>query len=211
MQASDLLFFLPFVLAFFLIWAYMQRGMRHQQRLNQVWREFADLRGLHEQPTKHGAIISFRGKNQNMPFILECVAMEGTPVQIGKLKITRGDATKIFTQMKLELSGLPKDLRVYRETAWSKLGKALGMQDITTGDFRFDSSFVIKGNDPTEVLNYLTPGRRMALRMHADELQGLELQKEGLVLFQPNQIDSVEKLDRYFSQLASLASALLRS
>ena len=211
MQASDLLFFLPFVLAFFLIWAYMKRGMRQQQRLNQVWREFGDLRGLQEQPAKQGAIISFRGKNQNMPFALECVAMEGTPLQIGKLKMTRGDAIKIFSGMKIELGGLPKGLRVYRETTGSKLDKALGMQDLTTGDSRFDSSFIIKGSDPTAVLSYLTPGRRVALMMHADELHGLELREEGLILFQPDQIDSVEKLDRYFSQLASLASVLLRS
>jgi hypothetical protein len=211
MQASDLLFFLPFVLAFFLIWARMKRRIGRQQRLNQVWREFAALRGLQEQPTKDGAFISFRGQNQNMPFVLECIATEGTPFQIGKLKMRRGDAIKIFSRMKIELSGLPKGLRVYRETTWSKLGKTLGMQDIATGDSRFDGSFMIKGKDSTEVLTYLTPGRRMALLMHADELHGLELQEDGLILFQPNQIDSMERLDRYSSQLGSLASALLRS
>jgi hypothetical protein len=211
MQASDLLFFLPFVLAFFLIWARMKRRIGRQQRLNQVWREFAALRGLQEQPTKDGAFISFRGQNQNMPFVLECIATEGTPFQIGKLKMRRGDAIKIFSRMKIELSGLPKGLRVYRETTWSKLGKTLGMQDIATGDSRFDGSFMIKGKDSTEVLTYLTPGRRMALLMHADELHGLELQEDGLILFQPNQIDSMKRLDRYSSQLGSLASALLRS
>jgi hypothetical protein len=51
----------------------------------------------------------------------------------------------------------------------------------------------------------------MALLMQVDELRGLELQEEGLILVQPNQIDSMERLDRYFSQLGSLASALLRS
>jgi hypothetical protein len=211
MQASDLLFFVPFVLGFFFIWAHVKRRTGKQRRLNQVWREFAALRGLQEQPTKDGAFISFRGQNQNMPFVLECIATEGTPLQIGKLKMRRGDAIKIFSRMKIELSGLPRGLRVYRETTWSKLGKALGMQDIATGDSRFDSSFVIKGKDPTEVLTYLTPGRRMALLMHADELHGLELQEEGVILFQPNQIGSMGELDRYFSQLGSLASALLRS
>jgi hypothetical protein len=211
MQAGDLLFFLPFVLAFLLIWAHMKRRIGKQQRLNQVWREFAALKGLQEQPTDHGAIISFRGTNQNMPFVLECIATEGTPFQVGKLKMSRGDAIKIFSRMKIELSGLPKGLRVYRETTWSKLGKALGMQDIATGDSRFDGSFMIKGKDPAEVLTYLTPGRRMALLMHADELHGLELQEDGLILFQPNQIASMKRLDRYSSQLGSLASALLRS
>ncbi|HYA03897.1 MAG TPA: hypothetical protein VEI04_12365 [Syntrophobacteria bacterium] len=143
MQASDFLVFLPFVLPFLIIWAYMKRRMRQQQRLNKIWRDFGHLRGLQEQPTEHGVLISFRGKNQNMPFVLECVAMEGTPVHIGKLRMSRGDATKIFTRMRIELSGLPKGLRVFRENVWSKVGKALGMQDITTGDSRFDSSFML--------------------------------------------------------------------
>jgi hypothetical protein len=211
MQPNDFLFFLPFVLAFFLIWGYMKKRMRKQQRLNEIWREFAGLKGLQEQPTDHDTILSFRGKIQGMPFVLECIATEGTPVQIGKLKMRRGDKIKIFTRMKVGLADLPEGLRVYPETAWSKLGKAIGMQDITTGDASFDNSFLIEGNDPKEVLDYLTPSRRMALLTYTDELHGLELRKEGLVLLQPGQADSVDRLSRYFSQLDLLASALIGS
>jgi hypothetical protein len=104
----------------------MKRRIGQQQRLNQVWREFADLRRLQEQPTKHGAIISFRGENQNMPFVLECIATEGTPFQIGKLKMRRGDAINIVGRMKVELGDLPKGLRVYerRHGASSASGSA---------------------------------------------------------------------------------------
>jgi hypothetical protein len=233
MQANDFLFFLALVLAFFLILGYMQRGRRKQRRLNEIWREFAKLKGLQEQPTDNdtiqdqdidedydatqeepsdrGIILSFRGKNQNLPFLLECFATEGTPMQIGKLKMRRGDKIKTFTRIEIGLSNLPKGLRVYRETTWSKLGKAIGMQDITTGDASFDNSFMIKGDDQREILDYLTPSRRMALLTYADKLHGLELQEEGVILLQQGQIDSVEKLDRYFSELGALASALIRS
>ncbi len=233
MQANDFLFSLALVLAFFLVLGYMLRGRRKQQRLNQIWREFAHLKGLREQPTgedtiqdqpideehegtqkeptDHGIILSFHGKNQGLPFILECFATEGIPMQIGKIKMRRGEKIRIFTRIKIGLTNLPKGLRVYRETAWSKLGKAVGMQDITTGDASFDHSFMIKGNDPREVLDYLTPSRRMALLTYADKLHGLELQEEGIILLQPDQIGSVGRLEEYFYELGSLGSALIRS
>lgn len=213
MQVNDILFFSPFVLAFFVIWAYLKKGMAKQKRLNEIWQEFADLKGLQKQPTDHGTTLFYHGKNENLPFVLKCFATEGTPVQIGKLKMKRGrkDDIKIFTQIKVVLAGLPPGLRIYRETTWSKLGKVIGMQDITTEDVSFDKKFIIKGIDPKKVLDYLTPSRRMALLKYADELQGLELQEDGLVLLQPGQTDSVDKLNRYFSQLGLLASELARS
>ena len=134
-------------------------------------------------------------------------------MQIGELKMKtgRGDGIKIFTQIKIALAGLPPGLRVYRETTWSKLEKVVGMQDITTNDASFDKKFIIKGNDPKTVLDYLTPPRRMALLKYADELQGWELLEQGLVLVQPGQTDSMDKLNRYFSQLGLLASKLARA
>ncbi len=223
MQANDLLFFLPFVLAVFLIWGYMKRNIRKQMSLNEIWQVFARLKGLQEQSPDgadetlqkrlnyedYDRILCFRGKNQNLPFVLECFATDGTPTQIGKIKMRTGDKIRIFTRIKIGLTNLPKGLWVYRETAWSKLGKAVGMQDITTGDARFDSVFMVKGCDPKEVLDYLTPSRRMALLTYADKLQSLELQEEGLILLQPGQVDSVERLEQYYSELGSLASALI--
>lgn len=213
MRVNDILFFLPFVIAFFVIWAYLKRGMAKQKRLNEIWREFADLKGLQEQPTDHCTTLLFHGQNQNLPFVMKCFATEGSPLQMGKLKLKRdrGDHIKIFTQLKVVLAGLPPGLRVYRETTWRKLGKVMGMQDIMADDVPFDKKFIIKGIDPKEVLDYLTPSRRRALLKYADELQGLELREDGLVLLQPGQTDSVDKLNRYFSQLGLLASQLTRS
>lgn len=211
MQINDILFFLPFILAFFLIWGYMKKGMARQNRLNKIWREFADLKGLQEQSVDQGTILAFYGKNQNLPFFIKCFATEGTPVQIGGLKMKRGDDIKTFTQIKIVLAGLPSGLRIYRETTWGKVGKVFGMQDIKTGDAAFDKKFIIKGGDPKKVLEYLTPPRRMTLLHYAETLQGLELQEVGLVLLQPGQTDSMAKLDRYFTQLGSLASELVRT
>jgi hypothetical protein len=233
MQAIDVLFFSSLLLAFFLILGYLRRRMRKQQSLNEIWREFAAFKGLEELQVRDGqeeeltyedenfqdkpaandyeTILFFHGKNGNLPFALECFATQGTPMRIGKLNMSRGDRMKIFTRIKIGLNNLPKGLRVYGKTIWSGLGKAVGMQDITTGDDSFDRTFVVKGKDPAEVINYLTPSRRMVLLAYADKLQGMELREEGLLLLQPGQTESVDMLEQIYSQMGSLASSLNQS
>jgi len=48
-------------------------------------------------------------------------------------------------------------LHVYREGLMSKVGKALGMQDVQTGDARFDGCFVVKSGDPEFIKTALLP------------------------------------------------------
>jgi hypothetical protein len=232
MQTSDILFFFSLLLAFFLILGFLRRRVRRQQVLNGIWREFAERKGLQELPVRnghedelaaeddafedqpaandYGTILSFRGKTGNLPFALECFATQGTPMRIGKLNMSSGDSIKVFTRIKIGLNNLPKGLRVYGKTLWSGLGKAVGMQDITTGDDSFDRTFVVKGKDPAEVINYLTPSRRMVLLAYADKLQGMELREEGLLLLKPGQTESVDLLEQIVSQMGSLASSLNR-
>jgi hypothetical protein len=212
MDLTDLLFAAFVIGGSLLIWYYIGGRVTKQKTLNQMWRDFAQLNGLEEHDgdsRDHEAIVSFRGKNQGMPFVLECFATEGTPVHVGKLKLSRGEDTRIFTRMHIKLPGLPRGLRVYRETPWTKLGKAVGMQDIVTGDPEFDRHFVVKGRDPQGIVHYLTPSRRIALLGHATGIKGLELQEEGLILVQPGQIANMEELGRLFSQFGSLAATLV--
>jgi len=45
--------------------------------------------------------------------------------------------------------------RLYREGAFSGLGRFFGMQDLTIGDSFFDDQFVIKGNDQARIAQML--------------------------------------------------------
>jgi hypothetical protein len=211
MDKIDLVFGVLVLAGALLVWFYFKSRAAKQNTLNQIWREFAQFNALKEldrDPSDHGVMLAFHGKNQGMVFVLECFATEGTPVQVGKLELSRGEDNRIFTRMRLTLPGVPGGLRVYSETPWSKLGKAVGMQDITTGDPEFDRNFVVKGNDPQVVVDYLTPSRRIALLGHASRMKGLELREEGLVLMHSGQIESLQELGQLFSQLGSLAGAL---
>ncbi len=66
--------------------------------------------------------------------------------------------TKVYLEQPAGLG-----MRVYKEGFFSKVGKAIGTQDIQTGDREFDDAVMIKGNDEVGVTEYLTPELRAAL------------------------------------------------
>jgi hypothetical protein len=214
MELFDAIFVSLILAIAIVIFAFIKKGMKRQTRATQIWRDLARLKNLEEvQGDKYGdeeaTIIAFQGKNQGMPFLLECIATEGTPVQVGSLKLSSGEDVRIFTRMQISLPYLPRGLRVYRKKLSGKLGTAIGMQDISTGDPEFDQAFVVKGTYEREVQDYLTSARRMALLAQASEMDGLELQEYGLILFRPDQIATLEELEKAFSQIGSLATALM--
>jgi len=211
MDLTDVLFGLLIVVIALPLFGLIMRSMKRQRRINGVWREFAESKGLKEQPAGEGAILRFRGENRGMPFVLECMVTEGTPVRIGTLKLSFGEETEMFSRMSVRLPVVPHGLRLYRETTWSKLGKAVGMQDITTGDPAFDRAFVVRGSDPEAVNAFLSPFRRTTLLGHAANLAGLELDGGELVLVCRGQMGTGEELEKHFSQIGSLASDLARS
>jgi hypothetical protein len=220
MQLNYIIFFLAFASLLLFLWFHFKGLIGKQRRTNEIWREFAQQRGLQERPVgsssldvsfdeefdevrdrpvfdDYEAFISFHSMNRDRPFVLECIATEGKPMRVGKLNLRSGEGIRIFTRIKIGLGDLPRGFQVYRETAWSKLGKAVGLQDIATGDASFDKLFVVKGNDQLEVLDYLTPSRRMALQGCVERYPDLNLREGELVIMQPGQTDSTEQLDRY--------------
>ncbi len=231
MQVNDILFFLSFVLAFFLIWSFLKKRIVKQRATNEIWREFARMKGLQEQSAgkrgndvsfdedfnktpdrsrsdDYGRVISLLGKNGDLPFVLECIATEGTPQRVGKFNISSGEGIRIFTRLRIGLDGLPEGFCAYRETAWSRLGKVVGMQDIVTGDSAFDKVFVVKGRDPMAVLGYLSPSRRTVLRDCAEMYPFLDLREGELLLMRPGQTDRMDQLEQYLADIGQLSSAL---
>ncbi len=208
MDLTDVFFGLLIALIAFSVYIFMMRSVKKQRTLNRVWREFAKFKGLKEQPVGEGAILRFRGDIRGMPLVLECIETEGTPVCGGKLRMSFGEGPKMFSRMAVRLPAVPPGLRLYRETTWSKLGKAVGMQDIITGDPEFDRTFMVKGSDPEAVGSFLSPFRRMTLLSQAADLEGLELEKGELILVRRGQIDTKDELERLFSEIDSLAADL---
>jgi hypothetical protein len=78
-------------------------------------------------------------------------------------------------------------LNVYQESFMSKIGKALGGQDIQIGDREFDEAFMIKSQTPEKIDKILTPDLRRNM-LHGKHLinisvtgQGINYEKIGII------------------------------
>jgi hypothetical protein len=58
-----------------------------------------------------------------------------------------GKHRKSFTVLSITVTGRYPDLEVYKESLFSRIGKALGMQDIQTGVAEFDQGFILRCAD----------------------------------------------------------------
>ena len=130
----------------------------HNTKVNRAWSSAAETMGISHRAS---GVFSFH--------LMEGV-VAGFHVKVDTDKKSSsgssgGTSFRISFPASLQLG-----LSISPEIPWvSKLGKKyFGTQDVTTGDEAFDSIFVIKGNNPEEVLDFLTDQRRQQLV----ELQG---------------------------------------
>ncbi|MFC1849828.1 hypothetical protein ACFL27_06430 [candidate division CSSED10-310 bacterium] len=102
---------------------------------------------------------------------------------------TGGRSNQTYTVVRLFLNHpVNLGLQVYKEGFFSKIGKAVGSQDIQLNDPQFDEAMMVKGNEERAVKNYLTPSLRTELlRLLQQEKQiqfddlGIQLRIRGMV------------------------------
>ena len=82
----------------------------------------------------------------------------GSPIQIYQYTVSSGNNSTTYTTVRAEVAN-PRALsfKFSREGLMARLGKALGMQDVTTGDARFDDAIRVKCNDPDFIRQALIP------------------------------------------------------
>jgi hypothetical protein len=98
-------------------------------------------------------------------------AYRGQPVKIAAVSpVSRQDdhsEGRSSPHLRIEMPGPnPKGLgfSIFREFAFHRLGKALGLRDIETGDTDFDRAFIIQASDPEFMRLALVPSLRAQLR-----------------------------------------------
>lgn len=69
----------------------------------------------------------------------------------------------VYTVYAVRYPQRTRPFRISREHMLSGFAKLFGAQDVTIGDHRFDSSFMVKADDPQGLATYLTPSRRVEL------------------------------------------------
>ncbi len=69
----------------------------------------------------------------------------------------------VYTVYAVRYPQRTRPFRISREHMLSGFAKLFGAEDVPIGDHRFDSSFIVKADDPNALALYLTPSRRVEL------------------------------------------------
>lgn len=135
--------------------------------------------------------------------------IQGLPVTVETFTRGSGKNSQKYTRYRVHYDrSLVLGLRITKEGFFSGVGKALGAQDIETGDASFDNSLLIKGNSPIGVKQFLTRERRDWIRHAFLEFDGVEVNDRGIKIESRGQEDSAVILVRKVRRLVDVASAL---
>ena len=138
--------------------------------------------------------------------------------------VSTGHSHQTFTRMRAPFVSHDEfRFRIYRKTAFSDLGKMIGMQDIEVGhSAQFDDDFIIQGNDDSrirtlfanpEIRSLINEQPRIRLELRDDEGFFRKHYPEGVdaLYFQvPGVIKDVEQLKKLFDLFAEVLEELNR-
>ena len=138
------------LLALLVIW-----GRRFNQRINAAWAEAArDLEGTYD-PKAGAWYRRSRAIDANLA---------GVPVHVDHYTVSTGKSSTTYTRCEAEARGSGGlELKVYPKTIFTSIGRALGFQDVATGDPAFDEAFVVKANSDALARAWLSPEVRDAI------------------------------------------------
>ncbi|HEV2851467.1 MAG TPA: DUF3137 domain-containing protein [Thermoanaerobaculia bacterium] len=138
--------------------------------------------------------------------------------------VSTGHTHQTFTRMRAPfVSHDELRFRIYRKTAFSDMGKMLGMQDIEVGhSAQFDEDFIIQGNDESkiralfanpEIRRLIDEQPKIRLELRDDEGFFRKQYPEGVdaLYFQvPGIIKDVDRLKQLFDLFAEVLDELQR-
>ncbi|MCC6575681.1 MAG: hypothetical protein IT462_18015 [Planctomycetes bacterium] len=135
--------------------------------------------------------------------------------------VFQGQQVSVFTEVRgsgksrttytifAALTRVPPDLNVYQEGALSFLTKALGVQDIRTGDGELDARFIIQGGDPRGISNLLThPRVRHCMLSVGASQAGLRIYAGRAIIEMRGVPSDMAVLQRCLGGAAQVAAAL---
>ena len=189
---------LPIILGIFFVFAVLGFAAYRRRQAYNAWREFALSNDL-----SFGASNWFGGFTLNGEF-------QGESIRVRT--VTRGGRKnrKTYTVYSVSLpSSVPMGLVMYDESLFSKLGKFFGGQDIQVGRPQLDDAFIIKGNDPGRIRNFLDNDMVAAalLNLYAVE-SDLHLDVGTLTIEHRGYANSVHELQSHLEPLVDTAYAL---
>lgn len=100
-------------------------------------------------------------------------------------------------------------MRLSRETFSNNIGKFFGTQDIEIGEQEFDKLVLVQGNEPDEIIRFLTPRRRKLIGAALRSYANLIIDENNLVLEVGGSVNKFEDLSKPLWDLLELAEALM--
>jgi hypothetical protein len=100
-------------------------------------------------------------------------------------------------------------LHVSREGLLSRLGKLMGLEDVRTGDDRFDAALMVRGADADAVRRFLTPDRRLRIELLVRTLGDVRIDDDGIAVERRGVERRIETIVGTVRELALAANALL--
>jgi len=89
-------------------------------------------------------------------------AVDGLGVRVTIEQRGSGKSKKSYTVFRVAYPDAGIDIGIGPETAFHRMGKWFGVQDIELGDPVFDEAFIVAG-DPSSLAGWLTESRRLAI------------------------------------------------
>ena len=145
------------VVFFFIVRATIRGVIARHKKTVADWQAAAEELGISFTSAQRSAKPSMEGR------------VAGFQVKVHAYTQSSGQHSATYTGFRVSFPGsLELGLKLSRELALvSGITKFFGAQDILTGDEVFDTTFVIKGTDPDDVITFLTDDiRRQLLELH---------------------------------------------
>ena len=189
------------IIPFLIIAGILVVGYFNQQRIVRAWRDLAERSGLTceaprfvllQEPRVFGV---YRGRS---------LTLDTYTTGSGRSRTT-------YTRIRIAVDNRANgSLALYDETIFSKIGKALGMQDIQTGDEEIDKRFILKGQPETFALGVLNS---INLRQKLLQARALSIHLDGpeLKFSQHGVVADVERLQFLFELLSDVADGAERA
>lgn len=129
---------------------------RQTKKANEAWAAVA---------ARHGGMFNPKaGPWHNRTRLIKAV-VDGISLRVDHYVVSTGKSATTYTRFRAPAAGSGKlELRVYAKHALSGISRALGFQDVPTGDAAFDDDFVVKANDEDLARAWLTEDVRAAIR-----------------------------------------------
>ena len=129
-------------------------------------------------------------------------AVDGLGVRVTIEQRGSGKSKKSYTVFRVAYPDAGIDIGIGPETAFHRMGKWFGVQDIEIGDPVFDEAFVVAG-DPSSLAGWLTESRRLAILRLAQGFPAVRIDRSTVSWDRRDAITDGDELVRTLRRLVS--------